>query len=862
MKHMLPFSFALLMMLVQGTAQAAEVRPSFDANDVVRHIRREHQRGPEPGRGLAFEGFDSGEFLLDTSTAYAPAYGDQTEPAVGFDGTNFLVVWQDNRTASFYIYASRVTPAGVILDPAGIPVSITHSGQHPAVAFDGANYLVVWDSYDIYGARVTPGGSVLDTTGIEISTATGEQCYPAVAFSGSDYLVVWEDYRTGCDVYGARVTPEGEVRDSSGIPISVAADDQWSPAVAFGDTGYLVVWTDCRSGSYDIYGARVSADGSVLDTSGISISAATGARDHPDVAYDGTNFLAVWADGRSGVDIYGSRVTQAGTVLDPAGIAVSTATGSQYDPVVTYDGANYLVAWEDARTGSYDICGARVTPGGAVLDPSGIAVSAATGAQRYPAVTFGGSYCLVVWADSRSGVDIYGSRVTSGGAVLDSSGIAISTAAGSQYSPAVAYDGTNFLAVWQDHRNDTADIYGARVTPAGGVLDPVSVAISTAASYQYSPAVAYGGSNFLVVWQDSRNGSYDIYGARVTHAGAVRDPSGIAISTAASYQYSPAAAYDGTNFLVVWQDSRNGLSDIYGARVTPAGGVLDPAGIAISMAANIQYSPAVAYDGTTFLVVWQDYRNDTADIYGARVTPAGAVLDSAGIAVSTAPGYQYSPAVAYDGTNFLAVWQSGGARVTPSGTVLDPSGIPVRAGGSPDVAFDGTNFLVVSPRYRAGTSQDIDGARVTQSGTVLDTFPVVIQEGNQLYPALARGAGTQMLLAYQGWTGKVGGSSYYANRIWGKLGSFPGVEETMNDERVTMNSLPTIVRGVLELPVDSRQHSAYRAELLDISGRKVIELRAGANDVSRLAPGVYFVREQSASSRQHSGFALKIVVAR
>jgi len=31
------------------------------------------------------------------------------------------------------------------------------------------------------------------------------------------------------------------------------------------------------------------------------------------------------------------------------------------------------------------------------------------------------------------------------------------------------------------------------------------------------------------------------------------------------------------------------------------------------------------------------------------------------------------------------------------------------------------------------------------------------------------------------------------------------------------------------------------AELLDISGRSVMPLESGANDVSRLAPGVYFV---------------------
>jgi DNA-binding beta-propeller fold protein YncE len=67
-----------------------------------------------------------------------------------------------------------------------------------------------------------------------------------------------------------------------------------------------------------------------------------------------------------------------------------------------------------------------------------------------------------------------------------------------------------------------------------------------------------------------------------------------------------------------------------------------------------------------------------------------------------------------------------------------------------------------------------------------------------------------------------------------------GVEETMNDELGTMNVGPTIVRDVLRLAIDDCRVS--NAELLDAAGRKVTELRTGANDVRALAPGVYFVR--------------------
>ncbi len=65
------------------------------------------------------------------------------------------------------------------------------------------------------------------------------------------------------------------------------------------------------------------------------------------------------------------------------------------------------------------------------------------------------------------------------------------------------------------------------------------------------------------------------------------------------------------------------------------------------------------------------------------------------------------------------------------------------------------------------------------------------------------------------------------------------------------------MRGVLVLgAVDSRQNTEYRAELLDAAGRKVMDLVKGVNDVSRLALGVYFVREAQAQAVR------KVVIAR
>jgi hypothetical protein len=51
----------------------------------------------------------------------------------------------------------------------------------------------------------------------------------------------------------------------------------------------------------------------------------------------------------------------------------------------------------------------------------------------------------------------------------------------------------------------------------------------------------------------------------------------------------------------------------------------------------------------------------------------------------------------------------------------------------------------------------------------------------------------------------------------------------------------TVTRGVLWLPAGTGTEPGEAASLLDITGRKALDVRPGANDVRHLAPGVYFV---------------------
>ena len=88
-------------------------------------------------------------------------------------------------------------------------------------------------------------------------------------------------------------------------------------------------------------------------------------------------------------------------------------------------------------------------------------------------------------------------------------------------------------------------------------LDNGDFVICQAENVQSSPDVVFAESLFYVFWVDFRNSAaeqYCIYGARVTINGTVLDLDGKLVFKNRA-ETPPAAAYDGTNLLVVLQDS-------------------------------------------------------------------------------------------------------------------------------------------------------------------------------------------------------------------------------------------------------------------------------------------------------------------
>ncbi len=232
----------------------------------------------------------------------------------------------------------------------------------------------------------------------------------------------------------------------------------------------------------------------------------------------------------------------------------------------------------------------------------------------------------------------------------------------------------------------------------GTDFTPVAPDCSTPKLVQRNPQVVFGNTVYLAVWMNGTDQpgktSSDIYCARINPiTGQTLDPAGIRICGADYKQCYPTVAFDGTNFMVVWEDFRSDYDyDIYGARVTEGGEVLDPDGFPISARRGTNEArPAIAYGSGNYIVTWMDARRyPVYIIMGARVSVAGELLDTAGFEI--------------DGesqTQIESYWpfKDAHGKVSPDGTWAPPCGSAwwggnVISNAIPEVACNGNECIV------------------------------------------------------------------------------------------------------------------------------------------------------------------------
>jgi hypothetical protein len=371
-------------------------------------------------------------------------------------------------------------------------------------------------------------------------------------------------------------------------------------------------------------------------------------------------------------------------------------------------------------------------------DPSVASFGVTNYAAVYPSASFSGTIPNThgVWNVQILNLD--GTRKS-----LNSitSSVVITTNTGTTLRSAIASDGTNFLiAIEQDNNfvqtGQSPSIVATRYAADGTIAVQFSNVAPPVGSS--SPVLAFDGTNYLLVYsQNNGNGLVQLFGVFISPQTGQTTGAPFPVTPAAGYQLNPALAFDGTNYLAIWdqQTWSTQLPGIFATRITPAGTVLDtqPIQIALQLSCCLASNPAVAFDGTNYLIAYSDYRspanNVNTTISAARLSKTGVLLDGSatapGIAVTSAPNSpNYSVAVAYIASDYWLSWLASdgiyGSRISSAGTVLNSgnAGYRMTTGGThvPVLGGNATGGLMVWTESPVGYANSISAMSIYPVG--------------------------------------------------------------------------------------------------------------------------------------------------
>jgi parallel beta-helix repeat protein len=439
----------------------------------------------------------------------------------------------------------------------------------------GSSNLVDYGAGEPASPAGNPGGSPQGAPGLDTSL-----------LSGGDYRGRWTEFGSS----------------ASGQGLSVGGGTAVDPAIVAGAAAQYAVWSDNRSGNYEIYVLRHTAAGGWQELAGSGsnggISKTVGASRRPAVTLDASgNPIVVWTEfSGSASDIRAMKYDptanggQGGwAALEFPGVGVS-ATGLADNAQIVMVGSAPVVAWLDRTGGNTNVyvkrwTGAQWAAYGANA-ASGNGVSASTG-NNVVDVTLAtdGTKVAVGWTQTVGGnKEIYVAENATGAggtwaalAGSMSSG-GVSNTVGASEAASLAYYGGGMFVAWQETISGApTQIYAARYSgsawaPAGAGSN-TGGGVSNNAGRSTRPRLAASSAGLHLVWLDDRVASQTgntvaLYAKKWTGSAFLEelpgDASGRGISTTGGAAQAAAISVDAAGHpFVAWSDTTPGQSEIY-----------------------------------------------------------------------------------------------------------------------------------------------------------------------------------------------------------------------------------------------------------------------------------------------------------
>lgn len=438
---------------------------------------------------------------------------------------------------------------------------------------------------------------------------------------------------------------------------------------AINDNGVsLIVWSDYREGSTNIYGQLINSNGEIIsDNFKINIFEGNKTFNYPDVAVNEDNqFLVVWYDVRNNYAIYGQLISENGELIGD-NFQISDENNTRYKnyPSVASNGKKFVIAWLDSRNGNnYDVFSQLLDKNGNKIGENFIVnTDSQATLKQHPeiAIDKNGNIMAAWYSTERGSYDISACLLDSNKSIiLPTSKVSDTTETLNNYNPKVASSDSGFVVGWYKYGYPEYEVNAQFIKDSGELIDSIkTIGDNNDIAKNNLDITSNKDGKSYFVWEEYQNGIYRLISQEFLRDSVEGDIFQVSEDDLPAYKSDVSVAINNEGkFISAWQDKQNPneyriYSRLFDTDNNPVNSSLR---VDNDENSSNQTEPAITvFDNKSFITAWTDQRNKTYQTFFQKYDSNGMQIGD-NILVDDG-GTQYRPSIyGLADNNFMVIY--------------------------------------------------------------------------------------------------------------------------------------------------------------------------------------------------------------
>ncbi|WP_437283182.1 putative metal-binding motif-containing protein [Sorangium sp. So ce375] len=266
--------------------------------------------------------------------------------------------------------------------------------------------------------------------------------------------------------------------------------------------------------------------------------------------------------------------------------------------------------------------GARFVP----LDTDATRISGDIAPASSSGLAWSGTSYASLYTGTAQGFNVYRSMISVDGEPLAPGEEVITPKNGDASGGPIVWVGDRYGAAWQDRRDGDYEVYFSLLDEEGKKVEGGDRRLSKAPGFSVNVTLTWNDAEFIPVWQDERNGLFDLFAQRIDIDGnLIGDNVQLTESTNGLGNEAPSAAAGQGGIGVAWSTGDAVTHFIQFQTFTAE---LDPLSDVVTLTSGDTDAvyPTVVWNRDRYVIAWFDKSASPKAIYAAAVSEDGQLL--------------------------------------------------------------------------------------------------------------------------------------------------------------------------------------------------------------------------------------------